>query len=236
MIGSFSTSVEFFYVCRKYAPPPPSATPWVDFLDVPSVTAAATPPKLSPRRRELLEAALGVVADEGLRGLTHRAVDRRAGLPEGTCSAYFRTREALQTGLTQYVALRCGEDVGALADRLAAEPRGRAEVKERVVALVVGAFEDWLDERELLLARIELSMEASRNPALAALLAGYRERLVAVVDATLAARGKRHDGRTAEALVAASDGLLVAALQKPARERRTFLSESLRLILQALAE
>jgi hypothetical protein len=55
------------------------------------------------------------------------------------------------------------------------------------------------------------------------------------VDASLAARGKRHDGRTAEALVAASDGLLVAALQKPASERRQFLVESLALVLHALA-
>jgi DNA-binding transcriptional regulator YbjK len=203
---------------------------------VPSVTASEAPPTLSPRRRELLEAALHVVADEGLRGLTHRAVDRRAGLPEGTCSAYFRTREALQVGLTEYVAAQCGADVAALAEQLSAHPTDEPDVKETVVELTVAAFESWLDERELMLARIELSMEASRNPVLAALLAGYRERLVGVVDATLAARGKRHDGRTAEALVAASDGLLVAALQKPARQRRTFLSESLRLILHALAE
>jgi DNA-binding transcriptional regulator YbjK len=203
---------------------------------VPSVTAPEAPAALTPRRRELLEAALHVVADEGLRGLTHRAVDRRAGLPEGTCSAYFRTREALQTGLTQYVAAQCGADVAELAEQLAAHPADEPDVQETVIALTVGAFESWLDERELLLARIELSMEASRNPALAALLAEYRERLVGVVEATLAARGKRHDGRTAEALVAASDGLLVAALQKPARERRPFLSESLRIILHALAE
>jgi DNA-binding transcriptional regulator YbjK len=203
---------------------------------VPSVTAPAPAQALSPRRRELLEAALHVVADEGLRGLTHRAVDRRAGLPQGTCSAYFRTREALQTGLTTFVAARCGADVGILADRLAAEPPGRPEVKERVVEITVGAFEGWLEERELLLARIELSMEASRNPSLAALLREYRERLVAVVDATLAARGKKHDDGAAEALVAASDGLLIAALQKPVRERRAFLSDSLRLILHAVAE
>jgi len=203
---------------------------------VPSITAPESHAALTPRRRELLEAALHVVADEGLRGLTHRAVDRRAGLAEGTCSAYFRTREALQTGLTQYVAARCGADVAELAEQLAAHPADEPDVQETVIALTVGAFESWLDERELLLARIELSMEASRNPALAALLAEYRERLVGVVDATLAARGKRHNGRTAEALVAASDGLLVAALQKPARERRPFLSESLRLILHALAE
>jgi DNA-binding transcriptional regulator YbjK len=203
---------------------------------VPSVTAASSRPALSRRRRELLEAALQVVAREGLRGLTHRAVDRHAGFPEGTCSAYFRTREALQTGLTEYVAGRCGADVGALADELAEQPPDGPEVKERVVEIVVGAFESWLEEPELLLARIELSMEASRNPGLAALLAEYRHRLVGVVDATLAARGKRHDTSTAEALVAASDGLLIAALQKPVTERRPFLSESLRLILHALTD
>ena len=203
---------------------------------MPSVTAPDAAPALSPRRRELLDAALHVVADEGLRGLTHRAVDRRAELPQGTCSAYFRTREALQTALTRYVAQRCGADVGELAEELARHPVTEPDVGETVIALVVGAFERWLEERELILARIELSMEASRNPALAALLAEYRDRLVAVVDGTLAARGKRHDGRTAEALVAASDGLLVAALQKPAAQRRTFLAESLGLVLRALTE
>jgi DNA-binding transcriptional regulator YbjK len=236
MIGILSTSVEFFYVCRKYAGGGRLATPWVDSCDVPSVTASDSPVALTPRRRELLEAALHVVADEGLRGLTHRAVDRRAGLPEGTCSAYFRTREALQTGLTGYVASRCGEDVATLAGQLAAQPVGEPGVQERVVELTVAAFEDWLEERELLLARIELSMEASRNPALAALLEEYRGRLVGVVDAALAARGKAPGERNAEALVAASDGLLIAALQKPADERRLFLSGSLRLILEALAE
>jgi DNA-binding transcriptional regulator YbjK len=203
---------------------------------VPSVTAAEPPPALTPRRRELLEAALHVTADEGLRGLTHRAVDRRAGLAEGTCSAYFRTREALQTGLTAYVAHRCGEDVATLAAQLAEQPVGEPGVEERVVEITVAAFESWLEERELLLARIELSMEASRNPALAALLEEYRGRLVGVVDASLAARGKAQGQRNAEALVAASDGLLIAALQKPVKERRPFLAESLRMILTALAQ
>jgi DNA-binding transcriptional regulator YbjK len=204
-------------------------------MAVPSVTAPDAPVAFTPRRRELLEAALHVAADEGLRGLTHRAVDRRAGLPEGTCSAYFRTREALQTGLTQYVAARCVADVGTLAEQLAELPSDEPGVQDKVIVLTVAAFESWLDERELLLARIELTMEASRNPALAALLAERRERLVDLVDGSLAARGKRRDGRTAEALVAASDGLLIAALQKPVGQRRQFLCESLALVLHALA-
>ncbi len=88
-----------------------------------------------------------MVADEGLRGLTHRAVDRRAGLPEGTCSAYLRTRQALQVAVTQYVAAALAADV----DRLAAElvrVRPADEVRA-VVALTLALFERWLDEREL---------------------------------------------------------------------------------------
>ena len=87
---------------------------------------------LTPRRRELIEAALHVVADEGLRGLTHRAVDRRAELPEGSCSAYFRTRRALQTALTEYVVGTLAADVSGArrgAERLLGRqrPRGRAD-------------------------------------------------------------------------------------------------------------
>ena len=63
-----------------------------------------------------------VVADHGLRGLTHRAVDREAGLPEGSCSGYFRTRRALQTALTEYVARHLTEDVERLSATLARHP------------------------------------------------------------------------------------------------------------------
>ena len=38
---------------------------------------------LSPRMELLLTAALHVVAEHGLRGLTHRAVDRAGGPPRG---------------------------------------------------------------------------------------------------------------------------------------------------------
>jgi DNA-binding transcriptional regulator YbjK len=185
---------------------------------------------LTPRRRELLGAAVHVVADEGLRGLTHRAVDRRAGLPEGTCSAYFRTRQALQLAVTEYVAATMAADV----DELAAELVECSGDEERAVALTLSLFERWLDERELILAKLELSLEAPRNPAVAEALTASRTRLVAVVDGLLSvAARERGDGR-AEALVASFDGLLIAALQKPQRERRAFLSGSLALVMHAL--
>lgn len=47
------------------------------------------------RRDQIVDAAVGLVGGGGLRSLTHRAVDRRAGLPAGTTSNYFRTKDAL---------------------------------------------------------------------------------------------------------------------------------------------
>ncbi len=43
--------------------------------------------RFTARQERLLTGAVHVVARSGLRGLTHRAVDAEAGLPEGSCSA-----------------------------------------------------------------------------------------------------------------------------------------------------
>jgi DNA-binding transcriptional regulator YbjK len=173
---------------------------------------------------------LGVVADEGLRGLTHRAVDRRAGLPEGTCSAYLRTRQALQLAVAEYVAATLASDV----DRLGVDLAGCEGDEERALTLTLALFEHWLENRELILAKLELSLEAPRNPPVAEVLAAWRGRLVGVVDGILTRASKEHSAQRAEALVASSDGLLIAAMQKPPGERREFLSGSLALILHAL--
>ncbi len=178
-----------------------------------------------------MDAALHVVAEQGLRGLTHRAVDRRAGLPEGSCSAYLRTRRALQAALTEYVAGTLAADVAVLADELT----GCSEAGDRAIELTMRLFTRWLDERELLQAKLELSMEASRDPELAQLLAAWRSRLVEVVAGIMAARGREHSTERAETLVASFDGILFAALQKPDSERAAFLAGSLDLLMHALA-
>jgi AcrR family transcriptional regulator len=49
-----------------------------------------------PNRREmLLDAAIRVLGERGMRALTHRAVDAEAGVPAGSTANYFPTREAL---------------------------------------------------------------------------------------------------------------------------------------------
>ena len=183
----------------------------------------------SPRRRQLLDAALHVIADQGLRGLTHRAVDRQAGLAEGSCSAYLRTRSALQQALTDYVAATLVADVDALAERLRGAPP-----EDGGVEAALDLFLRWLDQRELLVARLELTMLATRDPDLAARLAEHRARLVELVDAIMGSLGKEHSHERAEALVASYDGILLAALLKPVAERRDFLARSLELLGSSL--
>ena len=56
------------------------------------------------RRRILCDAAIQILAEEGAKGLTHRKVERRAGLPDGTTSSYFRTRSALLRAAAERVA------------------------------------------------------------------------------------------------------------------------------------
>lgn len=59
---------------------------------------------MSDRRTLLADAAIALVAEAGMRGLTHRAVDARAGLPLGTTSAYLRTRLALIEAIVARIA------------------------------------------------------------------------------------------------------------------------------------
>ena len=47
------------------------------------------------RREHLLDAAIRVLGERGVRAVTHRAVDAEAGVGTGLTANYFPTREAL---------------------------------------------------------------------------------------------------------------------------------------------
>jgi DNA-binding transcriptional regulator YbjK len=188
--------------------------------------------ELSPRRQELMAAATRVTADQGLRGLTHRAVDREAGLSEGSCSAYYRTRQALQLGLAEHVAGTLTEDVVALA----AELQDCGPHEEQKTELTSQLILRWVRERHLLLARLELGLASARDPELAALMAEWRHRLVGVVASIIEARGHEEAEERAEILVAALDGVLLAALVRPARGRRAYVTGALQRLMSGLTD
>lgn len=108
-------------------------------------------------RRDLItDAAIQLVAEQGMRGLTHRAVDRLAGLPEGSTSAYFRTRKALVEGF-----------VARLADL---ERLDVAPDPDDVAGSLARTLDSWLVERNRTLARYAAMLEATHHPELRSIL------------------------------------------------------------------
>jgi DNA-binding transcriptional regulator YbjK len=184
----------------------------------------------SDRMELLLGSAVQVIAEHGLRGLTHRAVDRQAGLPQGSCSAYLRTREALVLAVTEYIAECVAGHVRELATELAGQPLDDDRAAETVTRAVLR----WVDEREVLVARLELTIQASRDPTLATTLGTLRNELVDVVAGILTARGKPHGAAAAETLVSAIDGVLIGALPRPETQRRAFVRRSVESLMAGL--
>ncbi|MER6912374.1 TetR family transcriptional regulator [Streptomyces sp. NPDC000594] len=117
------------------------------------------------RRAALVDAAIEVLARDGARGLTFRAVDEEADVPKGTASNYFANRDDLlnQAGARVYERLRPDE---ATAGALLAGRTSRADLAALVREAVdrVAAFPTGY------LALMELRLEATRRPALRALL------------------------------------------------------------------
>jgi AcrR family transcriptional regulator len=114
------------------------------------------------RRAGLADAALRVLAREGTRGLTHRAVDAEAGAPVGTASNYFRNRPALISAIADRLAIRLAPEQATL-DELGALPPSR----ELFAAYIRDIVRRLTLHRELSLALFELRLEAGRRPELA---------------------------------------------------------------------
>jgi DNA-binding transcriptional regulator YbjK len=118
------------------------------------------------RRPLLADAAITVLAREGGRGLTHRAVDREAHVPEGTTKNYHPTRQSL----LEAVAARMAETHRAAVERLRETTPASAtpsQLRMLYPALIRRAVEG---DPTQTLAMFELYLEAVRRPAIRAAL------------------------------------------------------------------
>ncbi|NHA67599.1 TetR/AcrR family transcriptional regulator [Phycicoccus flavus] len=206
------------------SPPRPAGNP------EPGRPTGAPAPRGGGRRPELLAAAVHVVSDEGLRGLTHRAVDRRAGLPEGTCSAYLRTRGALLVALAEHV----GGILEAGVTRLAGDLQGCAGDADAVAAAVTDLTTGCVRESAVVRAQAELSLEAGRRPELMEVFERWRHGLLATVEELGRATGRQAPARDAAVVVAAVEGCLVTAVRLPGPEREQFLRDAVPPLVRAL--
>ena len=184
------------------------------------------------RRTAILDGALAVLAEQGMRGLTHRAVDAAAGLPPGSTSYYFRSRAALVTGCVQRLVERdLAEDVAAVDVTLLSAERDLPAVLATVLTTV--GVRMATVERQRTLARYELSLAAVRDPALRVELVAGGDAIRRRGAALLARAGVAEPDAAAEELAALLDGLVYTALVRGPRDADA-LAASLRPPLDRL--
>jgi AcrR family transcriptional regulator len=142
------------------------------------------------RRQRICDAAIDVLGTGGSRQLTHRAVDAAAGLPLGSTSNVFRTRDALLAGMPR--------DVDTFA------------------ALLAGLIEELTGpQRMLSLARQAIFHEAAFRPDLQRRIDAAQRDLLHWGGGWLAALGSTRPERDLRALLALIDGVLMLRLANP---------------------
>lgn len=152
-------------------------------------------------RERALSAAVSLLAEGGLRSLTHGRIDDRAGLPKGSTSNFFRTRAALVTGVMEWII--------------------EVEVPRAAGAPLPGSVDDLVDainamfematgpSRELTTARLVLFTEAVHNKAIRDAANEGRAALEALVVSVFTELGAPDPGLAARTVMAGAEGLIL---------------------------
>jgi DNA-binding transcriptional regulator YbjK len=178
------------------------------------------------RRTALADTGLAVLAAAGARGLTHRAVDREAGVAEGSTSYYFRTRSALLEACATQLTCRT---LGLFSPTPAAQSGVDA-----LIDLAVRAVHAWIDNDGLMIrARHELLLESARHPALRPQLDVATEPARRVLEQRIERLGVGSAAARSAAVIACLDGLALAHVLN-ADGRRDELVESIRAVMVGL--
>ncbi|OBA96521.1 hypothetical protein A5662_17795 [Mycobacteriaceae bacterium 1482268.1] len=163
------------------------------------------PPNLE-RRSQILDAAIDILCDDGVGGLTHRQVDSRAGVPAGTTSNYFRTRQALLEATAARTVELHWQRVEEL--QAAVGPMSREALK----ALMIRMLEPGEQFRRWTLARFELFMESTRREELRPLMAELQAAAVKSATLIIEAAGFRPTPERMDELATVLNGLAFSNL------------------------
>ncbi|KQO81959.1 hypothetical protein ASF17_12835 [Frigoribacterium sp. Leaf263] len=164
------------------------------------------------RRRQLIEAAVTVMADRGVSGVTTRAVTARAGLPHGSFHYCFDSKADL-------FAAVLGRELRAALGAAFARPVVPLAPVERIEHGLRARLDLVMDRPGHALALAELIAFSRRDPELVDLArweqAEYRRHVTRDVDEWSAADGLRWSVPTAQVaalLIAVADGIGTAWL------------------------
>ena len=172
-----------------------------------------------------------VIAEQGVRGATHRSIAARAGMPTSTTSYFFSSLDELIAAALEVVGDRIVARVDAVTSSVTdAELRPQEAIGRFVDAVLAEPERDTV-------AQFEIYLECARRPQ----LQGTAHQIMASIErgaeASLRALGVSDAGERAPMVVALLDGL---ALHRHARPRgasdRRVLTEALYALHRGFVE
>ncbi|WP_326621583.1 TetR family transcriptional regulator [Streptomyces decoyicus] len=151
------------------------------------------------RRQRIIDAAIAVVGERGIAGLSHRAVAAAADVPLGSTTYHFATLDDLLVAALRQSNVVCLDDFARWVDGI--DPA--APLAEKVARLV----EDTLTgDRRRMELEYELYLAALRHEAVRPIAAECLDEMVRLLGQRIG------DLRTARTVVALVDGLVLQHL------------------------
>lgn len=166
-----------------------------------------------------------------MRALTHARVDQEAGLPRGSTSNHFRTRQALIEGVLDRL------ERSDYAEWLLTYEWGEPSL-ERFCTAIEAAVESMTtgDGRTQSLARYALFLEGTHNAAVATAIQAGRDRLRGWAVAAVGRLGASDAEARATALFAFVDGVVLHRLSVPGESANTKAIDVHDVVRRMLAE
>lgn len=122
--------------------------------------------KPTNRKSAILDGVIELLGTRGLEGVTHRAVDQIAELPQGSTTYYFPKKAALLVAAANHLADLLGKDCEEL--QLGFAERAAQQGMDAAIEFVGDVTVAYADQkRNLFLARLELTVASSRREELA---------------------------------------------------------------------
>ena len=180
------------------------------------------------RRREILEAALRLIAEGGPDAITHRAVADLAKVPLGSLTYYFDSREDLVREAFRLYLAEATAFVAELEQEI--RPSSRSAVIELLLEIVRREF---TDDPGAVRMEYELILYAARDPLVAREFNAYERGLEARLAALLEALGARRPMDASRTIIDVMRGFEIERLTHPGAELED-LQRRLKLVVDAL--
>ncbi|TJZ76863.1 TetR family transcriptional regulator [Rhodococcus oryzae] len=123
---------------------------------------------MTDRRARIADAALDIIATDGIRALTHRGIDRHLGLPAGSTSYYFRTKRDLLVATVGHLTDRSRHAFTDSQPEAPAPSAGITEIANGIAAYVDGLLSNRARD---IRARYALTLEMVHDKQIQAALA-----------------------------------------------------------------